>query len=441
MKTNNVYIGMRYVPKFATPANWDNSRDYEPLIIVTHEGASYTSKTYVPTGVDIKNETYWALTGNYNAQVEKYREETEYAKKTIDSNTDRIANLENYVTNRRYVFITDSYGDNNAGALGYTGNTWVEFCCESLGITMGVDGFKIASAGAGFCISNNSFLSALQNNINSITNKDTITDIVVCGGCNDNGASNEVLTTAIRTFVDYCKTVFPIAKVSVGYIGWFNTSTFDFFHANVTLSGYKLCNTVGALYLNGVENIMHKYSLFGNGHHPNITGSKYIGCGVAEALVKGKCDVCYVTNPTIRWSDFISHGDASTTPMCTLNNDINNFHIAYANLSDNTTVGTVKLIFTTATGIYLKPTTGIPLFTLSGETTMLGDKYHRCTCPVHAIVTDGTKAYEVDCIASLENGVCVLYCNHPEENGTYPLINALTMELSEINFTVPTMVG
>ena len=67
------YIGARYVPIF--DGAWDNTKDYAPLTVVSHEGNSYTSRTYVPSGIAITNETYWALSGNYNAQVEAYRQE------------------------------------------------------------------------------------------------------------------------------------------------------------------------------------------------------------------------------------------------------------------------------------------------------------------------------------------------------------------------------
>lgn len=69
------YVGARYVPKFAEPIDWNNATTYEPLTIVTYQGNSYTSKQFVPTGVEITNTDYWAPTGNYNAQVEQYRQE------------------------------------------------------------------------------------------------------------------------------------------------------------------------------------------------------------------------------------------------------------------------------------------------------------------------------------------------------------------------------
>lgn len=88
MTNVNRYIGARYVPVFADPIEWDNTRTYEPLTIVTRNGASYTSKQTVPVGIDITNGDYWVATGNYNAQVEAYRQEVQ----TFDS---RITTLDN----------------------------------------------------------------------------------------------------------------------------------------------------------------------------------------------------------------------------------------------------------------------------------------------------------------------------------------------------------
>ena len=69
------YIGARYVPLFAEPIEWDKTKQYEPLTIVTANGNSYTSRQFVPTGIEITNGAFWALTGNFNAQVEQYRKE------------------------------------------------------------------------------------------------------------------------------------------------------------------------------------------------------------------------------------------------------------------------------------------------------------------------------------------------------------------------------
>lgn len=79
------YIGARYVPLFADPYDWDDTREYEPLTVVLSNGNSYTSKQYVPKGIPPTNENYWALTGNYNAQIEQYRKETNALSNKYDT--------------------------------------------------------------------------------------------------------------------------------------------------------------------------------------------------------------------------------------------------------------------------------------------------------------------------------------------------------------------
>src|SRR5699024_415238 len=95
----NVYIGHRYVPLLV--GEWDKSIQYEGLSIVTFKGASYTSKKMTPPGIDIENEEYWVLTGNYDAQVEYYRKEIkrvsdDLAQAKIDLNQ-RIDDTVEYV--------------------------------------------------------------------------------------------------------------------------------------------------------------------------------------------------------------------------------------------------------------------------------------------------------------------------------------------------------
>jgi hypothetical protein len=83
------YIGARYVPLFADPIEWDKTQQYEPLTIVTNNGNSYTSRQFVPAGIEITNDAFWALTGNFNAQVEQYRKEvTAYDGRITAAQTD-----------------------------------------------------------------------------------------------------------------------------------------------------------------------------------------------------------------------------------------------------------------------------------------------------------------------------------------------------------------
>lgn len=92
----NIYKGARYVPLF--DGEWDNSKAYEPLTIVTNQGNSYTSVQYVPVGADINNTTYWALTGNYNSQIESYKEKVDNLEMEIQD----LLLSHNYVTPEQY---------------------------------------------------------------------------------------------------------------------------------------------------------------------------------------------------------------------------------------------------------------------------------------------------------------------------------------------------
>lgn len=85
------YVGARYVPLFANPLEWDREKSYEPLTIVYHAGNSYTSRQFVPAGTDIANEAFWAITGNYNAQVEQYRAEVKQFDARIAKNASDIS--------------------------------------------------------------------------------------------------------------------------------------------------------------------------------------------------------------------------------------------------------------------------------------------------------------------------------------------------------------
>lgn len=95
------YIGARYVPIFGRKGEqsiqWDNTGTYEPLTVVLYQGNSYTSRQFVPVGIEITNEDYWAETGNYNAQVEQYRQEVLGFDGDISQAQSDIATLQSQV--------------------------------------------------------------------------------------------------------------------------------------------------------------------------------------------------------------------------------------------------------------------------------------------------------------------------------------------------------
>lgn len=149
------YIGARYVPLFADPAEWDNTKTYEPLTIVLHKGNSYTSRQYVPTGIDINNNEYWALTGNYNAQVEAYRQTAQSALDKATTNETNINNIDanlnalhaNTVSDAQKLYDTIiGKAWNNLVSLGVdnTGNTDVAPIINNIISTSDINGIVFA---------------------------------------------------------------------------------------------------------------------------------------------------------------------------------------------------------------------------------------------------------------------------------------------------------
>ena len=89
----NVYVGHRYVPKIM--GEWDNTQIYEPLSIVQYQGNSFSSRQYVPVGVELTNEEYWASTGNYNAQIEQYRQDVRNLENDVNNFYDEVITARN----------------------------------------------------------------------------------------------------------------------------------------------------------------------------------------------------------------------------------------------------------------------------------------------------------------------------------------------------------
>lgn len=113
MATKN-YVGARYVPKFADPVEWQSNKEYEGLIIVSYNGGSYTSKKPVPStiGNPSENADYWAFTGNYNGQVEIYRQEVKGLSEALETaKTDIQEDIDNINDKLDFIISADSGSD------------------------------------------------------------------------------------------------------------------------------------------------------------------------------------------------------------------------------------------------------------------------------------------------------------------------------------------
>lgn len=334
------YIGARYVPKFSNPIEWNNERSYEALTIVTYLNNSYTSKKPVPVGVDITNKEYWALTGNYNSQVEEYRQITVDVSNRVTKTEKNIKAINN-VSNKRIIMIGDSYGvkylENEGG--------WTGWGYQFARIFPDTDCYISAVGGAGLTVGA-TFLTQLQNISSSVTNKDTITDIIIMGGYNDamSNLSYDQIKNALNEISSYVKNNYPYAKLSVGFLGVdYNTESKYAGQTKCysTATLYRsACSVLDISYMFNSEYILcYKDYIWFNetdpnsGFHPNNTGCLAIAYLLHQYLEQGYFDVTYAEYvPTIGANIYMKNGYVylewitESVPML---NMLNNFSLPF----------------------------------------------------------------------------------------------------------------
>lgn len=282
---NRQYVGARYVPKIM--GEWNKALQYEALSIVTHMGNSFTSKVPVPVNVDITNTDYWVNTGNYNAQVEEYRKETE-----------KVANdLSNYKNSLKTFALY--FGNSYSRGVGSTNNKGLYALTKDI-----YDDSRLYSGdGTGFIDygehASDTFLTHLEDAIHDTSyDHDKVTHINIIGAW---GESREIakdgaiigtkkIGNAIQAFMGLVKQHFPNCK-EVNY-AWceirffYRQSLFDINNTartewlvNSIMS--KECEQLGMRYLGWCSwnwNFSNYY-VSADKYHPNDSGySKIAEC-------------------------------------------------------------------------------------------------------------------------------------------------------------------
>ena len=325
---NRQYVGARYVPKIM--GEWNKALQYEALSVVTYMGNSFTSKVPVPANVEIDNTDYWINTGNYNAQVEAYRKETE--------------DVANDLTNYKNSFKTFAlyFGNSYSRGVGSTNNKGLYALTKDI-----YDDSKLYSGdGTGFIDygehANDTFLTHLNDAINDTSydhNKVTHINIIGAWGESREIAKDGAITgsskisNAIQTFMELVKVHFPNCK-EVNYawceIRYFymqtlhgiNNSARSEWLVNSIMS--KVCEQQGMNYLGWCSwnwNFSKLYVSADN-YHPNDNGYNNIGNCLRNKLL-GKA-VTYSTS-TVKQSLTDEYGNLIDITVqlnpysCTLN--------------------------------------------------------------------------------------------------------------------------
>jgi lysophospholipase L1-like esterase len=290
--------GIKYnliAPTFDEHIEWDSDRTYQPYTVVTHEGNSFTSKQFVPRGIDINDTRYWVETGNYNAQINLLN-----AK--VETLTQEINNINTPI----YLLIGDSYSQ------GYTPDgsvtSWSDILIQWFS-NINIECFKYNHGGYGF--TNGGFLQ-LVNNAVSVLNesqKNRVKKIIIAGGYNDRGKSQTNVNNGISAVSTVIKNNFPnIENIIICPIGMCVEGNTTGVHSDATyaqmVTAYTQYIKGGPLYgcnvMNNGLQLLKNNNYFSSDYvHPNSNGQFIIADAIFNAVQGTIFDIAsYYISPT-----------------------------------------------------------------------------------------------------------------------------------------------
>ena len=179
---------------------------------------------------------------------------------------------------KKILLIGDSYG------VGYSpdgmNSGWCGYLASYLP-TRGWDAYNGAVSGNGFVLrpdstkEQKSFLQQIQAFIDS-----TFTDVVICGGFNDNDDTEATTRSAVQDTVAWIKSNYPMARVYVGCCGFSTNSTQENNIQTKVVPAYESIVRYGGKYLH-VEDVLNASLMSSDGFHPTADGN----IKLAEAIL------------------------------------------------------------------------------------------------------------------------------------------------------------
>lgn len=286
----NKYIGMRYVPLL--DGDWLEGVPYEPLTIVTYQGNSYTSRTFVPAGIPPTNDEYWALTGNYNAQVEAYRKEVEELK-------EQVANI----NTKKYLLIGDEY------MVGVNGSQPPTNSFAKLWKNNGLNCDIVCKKGAGFKGAGVTFYDLISGYTGD---RSKITNICIFGGVNDLTITENEFGKAANVIRQYVIKEFPNAKIYLFMISinWLSTDKEKYLNL---MTIYETCGLYDFTYIFNASEALHfKAFLDQTNSFPNQFGQNSLAKYLYGCLDGGTVSVNF---PTITYRTIPAPDTGITIPV------------------------------------------------------------------------------------------------------------------------------
>lgn len=393
----NTYIGARYVPLIV--GEWNITKQYEPLSVVTHNGDSYTSNTFVPVGIDITNSTYWIATGQYNSQLASLQMEIDENTNSIIENTNNIENL-----TKRYVLLTDSLGE-----WPQTGDKVPDIILKKCNLTLNDNFFYYTTAGVGLGNPSTglSFYSVIQQfeSINPNLDKTTITNIILLtGGGDSRRSSAENIYNGASLLSDYVKNNYPNATIHLFscYLTTNDTESSRFFTYIVPTYVSVAEKEPNLFHVTNSQYIYHDYSsLASDGQHPLRDNVDRLGTAISSYINNGSFNL---------GSDLYS--EQSITPLNTITGVLR-FYIMYK--GDYCLVALPSaFIFTPSSPVSLINAINIASFVPSSYIYGVSSNNCNISLPATGTLPDGTLV-SFNVVLYIYKGSISLYSRYPAQ--------------------------
>lgn len=220
------YVGARYVPHGWT--DWNAETSYDALYVVKYNLAWYIAKKPVPVGAKPTCEKYWALTDNWNGQVEEYRKEVVAVNERVTALRTDISNLQSDInvtnanvsenlskindrlTGKKFVMIGDSFARDG----------WPQMIVNRLKLNQN-DYVILFSPGGGWNSQGTiqkTFIDLLHD-ASGLIDPNEVDYVITIGGTND---VHKNLSTdyydVIENYCNYATSTFKNAKNIVGFV-------------------------------------------------------------------------------------------------------------------------------------------------------------------------------------------------------------------------------
>lgn len=332
-------------------------------------GALYKIRTITSSDI-VDNENIIALNISNTLIAEKIKE-------NYDVKLDNINN--NPVYYKKFILIGDSYGTNTNSNT----TNWCEEFKNNLNIS---DNNIIINAlgGARFDISQTA--KTFSQLLNELDSDNSVTDIIVCGGYNDQGVPYNTIKNSIQNFKEIANTKFPNAKISIGFIGATTDYTKLYNLAYACKHYINSCKELNLNYLNNVQFTLKEYNtlMHGDKIHPNDDGAKRLGYNIAYSYLKGNIT---------EYADYNGFG--------LVENDI--FNIGsnpawyYSRFNDVTYIGNrLQLSFTSKQDGGYNMGNGnsrVELASISDDSPIIGDSFETNAIPVNYLLQNNGTFY------------------------------------------------